>query len=96
MAFGAVAFSDDTDYGVVTYNFESHQAAARAALNDCRAGDCQVVAQFEDECAALAVGSDGFGWATGERLGEAQLEALFNCRQVSSGCELLTSACDRR
>ncbi len=95
LAAGAIAFSEEENYGYITAGYPSPRQAQEAALAGCKFQDCRVVLDFEHECASIAVGDEGYGWAAAPSRGEARLDAMTECSKVGRNCEELLSECDR-
>lgn len=95
LAAGAIAFSEAENYGFITSNYPDARAAQQAALKGCRYGDCRVVMDFQQECASIAVGDDGYGWGAAASKAEARMTAMTQCSQTGRNCEELLSECDR-
>ena len=55
----AIAHSRRTGATGQSANYATREGAERRALNECRAGDCVIVAWAQNACAALAEGRDG-------------------------------------
>lgn len=53
-----------------------------------------MVLDFEDECASLAVGDEGYGWASAPTKGQARLTAMTECSKLGRNCEELLTECD--
>lgn len=99
-AAGALAIGACGAYGQA-YDFPTLAAARNSALSQCKANDCQIVAEVTKGCSAFAV--DGTnpcgarGWASGPRLGRAQNEALKGCyTQGGKDCVIRTFLCDAK
>lgn len=103
-SFGAIAAPSTTGnfYGY-SYGKPSRGAAEQAALANCEAqagrrGACEIAKWFYNECAALAIGSEG-AWGSdyaGTTSG-ASSKALALCRgnDDSGACSVVTSFCSR-
>ncbi len=91
--FGAIAYSTNSGAWGGSSNYESRDAAEQAALSEC--DGCQVVAWFQNTCAALAATADhGYGWAWNDDLITAQNEAMSRCSNYGS-CSLTVWVCSR-
>lgn len=95
LAAGAIAFSEDNNYGYITSNYPNARQAQEAALRGCKYADCRVVMDFERECASIAVGDDGYGWAAAPNKSRARLDAMTECSKTGRNCEELLAECDR-
>jgi hypothetical protein len=95
LAAGAIAFSEDQNYGYITANYPNARQAQQAALRGCKYPDCRVVMDFEGECASIAVGDEGYGWAAAPSKSQARLDAMTECSRLGRNCEELLSECDR-
>jgi hypothetical protein len=95
LAAGAIAFSEDQNYGFITAGYPNARQAQEAALKGCKYPDCRVVMDFEQECASLAVGEEGYGWAAAPTKGQARLTAITECSKIGRNCEELLTECDR-
>lgn len=96
LADGAIAKSAD-GYTGMSYNNRGPREADNRALDECR-GRCRIVLRFRNQCAAVAVGrGGGGGWATADRPGRAENEAMEQCRdQGNRECRIQQRACDER
>ncbi|MDB5526659.1 MAG: hypothetical protein JWM58_4422 [Rhizobium sp.] len=98
--YGALAFSQGSGASGWSKNYETKREAARAALSYCRenssSGDCKVVYEFTNSCAALAVGSEnGYGVAWDVKKGRANKKAIAACEGYDSGCSIVISECSQ-
>ena len=93
--FGALAYSYDTGAWGWAVNYEYQEDANGEALAQC--GECEIVMEFQNTCAALALGSDGaYGWAYGDDPDAVQQAAIDYCLEYGDGCEVANWACTER
>ena len=86
---GSIAFSQDDDSAYawgIAWSFDSSAGAQSEALGQCRAHGgtrCAEVGWFREACGALAIGDDnGYGTGWGATTGEAERDALAQCRGI--------------
>ena len=96
--YGAIAYSPRTGAHGWANDHPSRPNAEKAALAHCRkfAKDCRALVSFKNACGALAVGSKGYGWASGDKEGSAGIEAMKNCSKHSLGCAVHRLVCTTR
>jgi serine/threonine-protein kinase len=96
--YGAIAYSPRSSAHGWSNDHPSRPDAEKAALANCRkfAKDCRALVSFKNACGALAVGSKGYGWASGHTEGSAGIEAMKNCSQHSLGCSVHRLVCTTR
>jgi hypothetical protein len=100
-SFGAIATTGEF-YGSA-YGKSSRAAAEQTALSNCEAqaaekGACEIAIWFYNQCAALAIGSDGsWGSDRGQTISDASSKALDLCRQEdqSGKCHVIQGLCSR-
>ena len=100
-SFGAIATTGES-FGYA-YSKPSRAAAEQVALSNCEAqaaekGACEIAIWFYNQCAALAIGSDGsWGSDRGQTTSEASSKALDLCRQEdqSGKCHVVQGFCSR-
>ncbi len=91
--FGAIAYSEKTQqYGIG--GGDTKEEAKKNAMSFCGKSDCEVVIEYKDDCAALAVSKDGF-YGTGEAdsKDEANKNAMKFCSEKGKGCEIVATDC---
>jgi hypothetical protein len=95
-AVGSLAVGHGDHYGWAV-NHATQAEADRAALDACT-GECEVVYQFENTCAAFARedGKDNgaTGWAHADSEDAAQARALAECNKRGSDCVIKVWGCD--
>ncbi|MBU1247392.1 MAG: DUF4189 domain-containing protein [Proteobacteria bacterium] len=91
--YGAIAYASDGSWGWAV-DYTDQQSANNAAESQC--GDCEVVLEFQNTCAAFALGDGGEGWASGDDPEEVQYAALDACSSVGTDCEVKNWACTSR
>jgi hypothetical protein len=64
LAAGAIAFSEYQNYGYLTAKYPNTSQTQETALKRCCYPDCRVVVNFQNESTSIAVGDEGYGWAT--------------------------------
>ena len=96
-AAGAIAYDADAGAFGSAWGAQDRDAAAVAAVADCRAygAACAPVLSFADACGALARGRAAAHAAkAGATVGEAEAAALAACRGLdAAGCEIVVSFC---
>lgn len=94
--FGSLAFNKDTDAYGWAVDFETQGEADAAALKSCGDG-CDVVIQFQNTCAAFALGDNhSWGWAHNVNKSIAQKNAVANCSKYGTGCTMKVWGCTTR
>jgi hypothetical protein len=95
----------------LSYNYGSKEDAEANALRLCRNAKatkkskslCTVIENFTNRCMAVAIdpadGTPGVGWGRGENSGEAESEAMSECRSTAGpdrqrACQVSVSNCD--
>ena len=97
--WGAIFYSDQSpsEFGSA-WNYESAQAARRAALSECEnAGgrNCELAIEFRtNECGAVAEGPNSWGADFGANRHVASDKALDECRREGGGCKVIEVACN--
>lgn len=98
--YGALAY--DAESGAVgwSYDFDDATGAERKALVGCneQGGDCKIVYDFWNSCAALAAGNDGrYGVGRADTQQQAEADAIAACGQNGGkGCEVQAWGCNSR
>lgn len=95
--YGAIAYSPATRADGYTDGFGSQSGAENRALELCYqygGTDCRVVVWEHNECAALAVGGDGWGYGYGGTKSIAQAEAVNACADRTGGCSVRRWVCN--
>ena len=103
-SYGAIAAPTETGefYGT-SYGKSSRGVAEQIALANCEAqagkrGACEIAKWFYNECAALAIGSEGaWGSDFAGTTGAASSKAMALCKENddSGACHVVTSFCSR-
>ncbi|HNM04502.1 MAG TPA: DUF4189 domain-containing protein [Leptospiraceae bacterium] len=92
--FGSLAFNKDTDAYGWAVDFETQGEAA--ALKSCGDG-CDVVIQFQNTCAAFALGDNhSWGWVHSVNKSVAQKNAVAKCSKYGTGCTMKVWGCTTR
>jgi hypothetical protein len=95
--YGALAISPSTGAYGFGSNYDTAAAARDRAMTECRkhAQDCQVYAQFQRQCIAVARASNNaFGWAYGFAADERGERALNECAgRNGNDCKVVTRFC---
>jgi serine/threonine-protein kinase len=95
--YGALAISPSTGAYGFGYNYDTSAAARDRAMTECRkhAQDCQVYAQVQRQCIAVARASNNaFGWAYGFAADERGERALNECAgRNGNDCKVVTRFC---
>jgi hypothetical protein len=87
-------------YWGVSRGWEDFTDAHKSAFYACRgdsppyANDCKEVLWFKNACAALAIGSDGYGAAWGETRKKSNADAIRNCQKHTKKCKVVESTCE--
>ena len=97
---GSIAFSQDADGAYawgIAWSFDSSAGAEAEALGQCReygGTQCAEAGWFQEACGALAIGDDnGYGTGWGATTGEAERDALAQCRAVNDDCRIEVARC---
>ena len=97
---GSIAFSQDDDGAYawgIAWSFDSAAGAHAEALGQCReygGTRCAEVGWFREACGALAIGDgNGYGTGWGATTGEAESDALAQCRASNDDCRLEVARC---
>lgn len=97
---GAIAYSPRKEVYGYSHDFSSPNAAAEAALRNCRTqekgtDDCRVLLTFHNACGALTLGDHGaYGSAWGLSQREAAAKALVECHpHGGSSCKIERQVC---
>src|SRR5437588_11448524 len=94
--WGALAYSSYTGRYGFAYDYRTQADAINAAVNKCRARDCQGVVWFHNGCGAFARGRGAWGWGIGNNRAEAESKALVECRKHGGYCRVIEWACTTR
>lgn len=91
--FGAIAYSwKSGQYGVGTG--DTKKEAKKNAIKFCEKADCEVLLEYWNNCAALAVSKDGhFGWGAAKTEDEAKESAMKSCKEKGKDCEVIVADC---
>ena len=99
---GSIAFSQDDDGAYawgIAWSFDSSAGAQSEALGQCReygGTRCAEAGWFREACGALAIGSgNGYGTGWGATTGEAERDALAQCRAVNDDCRIEVARCSQ-
>jgi hypothetical protein len=94
-SYGAIAYSPSTGKSGTSWNYSCVDEATRAAVGFCGQGDCDWVRWVGDQCAALAVASNGAtGDAANSNRGLAEYTALQTCANYGgTDCHIQASVC---
>ena len=97
---GSIAFSQDDDGAYawgIAWSFDSSAAAEAEALGQCReygGTRCAEAGWFQEACGALAIGDgNGYGTGWGATTGEAERDALAQCRVSNEDCRIEVARC---
>jgi hypothetical protein len=91
--WGALAYSTSTGRYGFAYDYASQSQAINAAVERCKARDCQAVVWFVNGCGAFAKGDSAYGWGIGNTRALAESKALAECRKRGGGCRIIQWAC---
>ena len=94
--WGAIAYSVSTARWGAVYNYPTQAKAVNAAVERCRADDCQAVVWFRNGCGAFAKGRGAYGWGLGNTRADAEEKALAACRQRGPRCVIVSWSCTSR
>lgn len=89
--WGAVAASPGEAAGQAIEQ-PSRAAARTAAIRACE-GRCSYLVTFYRACAAIATGTNAYGWAAAGNVHDAGRRALAFCGQRAADCRLRVVAC---
>ncbi len=99
---GSIAFSQDDDGAYawgIAWSFDSSAGAQAEALGQCReygGTRCAEAGWFQEACGALAIGDgNGYGTGWGATTGEAERDALAQCRVSNDDCRIEVARCSR-
>ena len=99
---GSIAFSQDDDGAYawgIAWSFDSSAGAEAEALGQCReygGTRCAEAGWFQEACGALAIGDgNGYGTGWGATTGEAERDALAQCRVSNDDCRIEVARCSR-
>ena len=99
---GSITFSQETDGGYawgIAWSFDSSAGAEAEALGQCReygGTRCAEAGWFQEACVALAIGDgNGYGAGWGTTTGEAERDALAQCRAVNDDCRIEVARCSQ-
>ena len=97
---GSIAFSQDDDGAYawgIAWSFDSSAGAEVEALGQCReygGTRCAEAGWFQEACGALAIGDgNGYGTGWGATTGEAERDALAQCRVSNDDCRIEVARC---
>ena len=97
---GSIAFSQDDDGAYawgIAWSFDSSAGAQSEALGQCReygGTRCAEAGWFQEACGALAIGDgNGYGTGWGATTGEAERDALAQCRVSNDDCRIEVARC---
>ena len=97
---GSIAFSQDDDGAYawgIAWSFDSSAGAEAEALGQCReygGTRCAEAGWFQEACGALAIGDgNGYGTGWGATTGEAERDALAQCRVSNDDCRIEVARC---
>ena len=92
---GSIAFSQDDDGAYawgIAWSFDGSAGAQAEALGQCReygGTRCAEAGWFQEACGALAIGDgNGYGTGWGATTGEAERDALAQCRVSNDDCRI--------
>jgi hypothetical protein len=89
---GAIAVNRDTKAVGYAYNFKTAIEAKREALKQCGERKCEVLASFQNGCAAIADSQGKLTKMTGATRDEAETKATRRC---GAECKILAWACTK-
>ena len=99
---GSIAFSQEDDGAYawgIAWSYDSSAGALSEALGQCReygGTQCAEAGWFREACGALAIGSgNGYGTGWGATTGEAERDALAQCRAVNDDCRVEVARCSQ-
>lgn len=100
VSYGAIAYDAETGAVGWSYDFDDAPAAERKALAGCgeHGGNCKVVYDFWNSCAALAATDDGrYSVGRADTQDDAKVDAMAACEQNGSGtCAIQAWSCTGR
>ena len=92
--FGAIAFDQNSGAFGYSYNWGSRQQAVADAMRHC-SGRCKVIGEFWNNCGSLAANKHGvYGWDGNIDEDAATRQALANCNQRGTGCQIKVTVCN--
>lgn len=92
--YGAIAYSSTTGSHGWATNMNSYYQANDAALSNCGALDCRIVAHVNNGCAAVSRAANfGFGYGIATSRWAAQSRAQLECNRINGACQPLAWVC---
>ncbi len=95
--YGSIAYGRQSGAYGWSHDFDDAPAAENEALKNCSAsgsGDCQVVVDFWNTCAAVAADGATVSYGLGDNRGQAEDGALAECaKDGGRQCEVQAWAC---
>jgi len=95
-AIGAIAIDQNSLKSGISWNASSKQEANRLAMSSCKTAQCEIVTNFENQCAAVAMGTNGsYGYMLSATVSQAKKIALDTCKKYDGiNCSIVLSQCD--
>jgi hypothetical protein len=92
--YGAIAYSPSTGATGTSWNCCDEGTAEQSAVGYCGQADCGSYVWTDNQCAALAVSSNGgWGWAGNKDRGLARANAMAQCETQGPGCHVVADVC---
>jgi len=95
-AIGAIAIDQTSLKSGISWNASTKQEANRLAMSSCKTAQCEIVTNFENQCAAVAMGTNGsYGYMLSATISQARKVALETCKKYEGiNCSIVLSQCD--
>jgi hypothetical protein len=95
-SMGSIVLDDEALKAGISWNASSKSEADRIALSYCKASNCKVLTNYENQCVALAVGTNGsWGHHLNKSLSEFKRVAIATCKKYEGvECSSIVSQCD--
>lgn len=98
--YGAVAFDNTTNSYGYSFNVGSLSEAKSKAISDCNSKSCEIVSTYKNSCAAFAAGYKPDGGTYGSfkydlNLNTTKVNAIKECSNKASNCQVLMAECSR-
>lgn len=95
-SFGAIAYSPATGEIGWVKNDKEKDDAEQGAMAKCAekgATDCKLTNTFKNNCAAIAMGDNGWGSNWDSTTTAAETKTLATCGQYTTNCKIALSIC---
>jgi hypothetical protein len=95
-SIGSIALDKEALKAGISWNAPTKSEADRAALSYCKASNCIVLTNYENQCVALAVGLNGaWGYHLNNSLSQSKKVAIETCKKYEGEeCSIIVAHCD--